>query len=178
MEKLVKNYPNFFIVGAGKSGTSSLYEYLKQHPQIFMSEFKEPLFFVPPSEVKDHLYKSKENYLALFDKVDKEIAIGESSTPYLFYRESAKRIKNEIPEVKIIILLRNPVELAFSMYLHEIRTGAERLSFKNAIKVEKKRKNDPKFKLKSKTFHAGRYYISRAMLYSQVKNYLEINPGC
>jgi len=167
-------YPNFFIVGAAKSGTSSLYEYLKQHPEIYMSLEKEPLFFLPHDQVVNHKYKKWDNYISLFQNVNNEKAIGEASTPYLYYHESAKKIKNTFPNSKIIILLRNPVEMSFSLYLHALRMGAEELPFDKAIEVEEERINDPNFIYKSKTHHAGRYYLSRAKYYRQVKNYLDI----
>jgi len=171
MKENNKKIPNFFIVGACKSGTSSLYEYLSQHPEIYMSPSKEPLYFVPEDQVNPHYYGEWGNYLKLFGDVRQEKAIGEASTPYLYYPESAKRIKETFPDSKIIILLRNPVEIAFSQYQHYFRISAEDFSFEKALKMENERLNDPKFKVEARKFHAGYYYMDRARLYRQVKCY-------
>ena len=118
MENRIENLPNFFIVGAAKSGTTSLAEYLKQHPEIFMSEFKEPHYFLPEGAMASNYYGTWDNYMSLFKDVRNEKAIGEASTGYLYYPESARMIINRIPDAKIIISLRNPVEMAFSLYQH------------------------------------------------------------
>src|SRR5205085_1072 len=81
--------PNFLIAGAGKAGTTSLHDYLGQHPDIFMSSFKEPNYFVP-----DYGYNDWEKYLSLFRGARSEEAIGESSTGYLYCKESPAWIKS------------------------------------------------------------------------------------
>ncbi len=110
------------IIGVAKAGSTSLYNYLKQHPEIFMSPVKEPRYFSP--EYYTTYYKkagrgniyhegmSLRTYQSLFEDVHKEIAIGEASTEYMFFEKTPKRISVTIPHAKIISILRNPVDRA------------------------------------------------------------------
>lgn len=108
--------PNFLIIGAMKSGTTTLHNYLNQHPQIYMSPLKEPHFFSCEA-LKNSPINNLEDYCALFQGVS-EVAIGESSTSYLALPEiSAKKIKHYIPNAKLIAILREPAEAAYSLYL-------------------------------------------------------------
>lgn len=120
------NIPNLFIVGAPKAGTTSLYEYLKKSPEVFMSPIKEPQFFsssVLPSNRFWKPIRNKKQYFALFDKVSTEKIIGEASTTYL-YDPNAPGLINELnPDSKIIIIIRDPVERTFSNWLHLKRIG-------------------------------------------------------
>lgn len=151
--------PNFLIIGAAKSGTSSIYDYLKQHPQIYMSSIKEPIFFAFEGEqidefgpfnddplAKGTLTNSATNiddYQALFRDVDGEKAIGEASVRYLYFSKSPNRIKKYIPEAKLIAILRNPVDRAYSHFLMNLRKQFEPLNdFSKALQAEEKRKLD------------------------------------
>jgi Sulfotransferase family len=155
--------PNFFIVGAPKAGTTSLHAYLRQHEQIYMSPIKEPNFFaselrpenfssVAQSQiVRDRealqtylegdmrqqrfgaLVSSWEDYKRLFRNVTSEIAIGEATPCYLWSATAPGNIAARIPDAKIIMILRNPVERAFSQYLHMVVAGATRDSFGDLI---------------------------------------------
>lgn len=125
--------PNFLIVGSAKSGTTSLYHYLKQHPQVYMSPNKEPLFFCSygenESDLTTELYPCPlenvvndiESYKTLFADAYGEKAVGEASVYYLLdHDKTIKNIKKLVPEwtkLKIIIILRNPIEACFSNYL-------------------------------------------------------------
>jgi hypothetical protein len=120
--------PNFLIIGAAKSGTTSLYHYLKQHPQIYMSAVKEPAFFAVDGTkfafrgpwrrwASRNTITNIEAYCALFQEVRDEVAIGEASTAYLVHPRAPERIKHYIPEVKLIAILRDPVKRAYSDYL-------------------------------------------------------------
>jgi len=129
-------YPNFIIVGANKSGTTSLYHYLSQHPDIFMSADKEPHYFAP-AKWCGHPPMGLVDYQNLFIDSEHHSAIGEASTGYLYYPESAALIHQKIPDCRIIIMLRNPVERAFSGYSHERREGMETVSFEQALVEEK-----------------------------------------
>lgn len=148
--------PNFLLLGAAKSGTSSVWNYLKQHPQIFMSNPKEPNFFVfegtklppfsgpAPSEVLyQRLYQNTitdwESYQALFDGVSDEIAIGEASVRYLYFPQAPEKIKKYIPDVKMIVMLRNPVDRLYSHYVMNIRHLLEPLPLEEALKQEEER---------------------------------------
>ena len=141
----MKNYmPNFLIVGAAKCGTSSLHNYLNQHPDIFMPSYnargmkvKEPRFLVKEI-IKNRVHNGVwdfEEYKSLFSDVKHEKLIGESTVLYLYYYETAiKNIKHYLGnDIKIIIMLRKPVDRAFSAYLHVSRGKKENLS--NMIKV-------------------------------------------
>lgn len=129
-------WPNFFIVGAGKAGTTSLYEWLKQHPQVFMSPVKEPRFFARdlPHPV-GLVIKDEREYLNLFSKASGYRAIGEATSSYFrLWREVPVRIKTAVPDARIIILLRDPVERSYSNYLMHFRAGRERgRSFYDAL---------------------------------------------
>jgi hypothetical protein len=128
-------WPNFFIVGAAKAGTTSLYEYLDDIPNVFMSTIKEPHFFAP--NVKAHLLskivRDPEEYLNLFRGAEHATAIGEASPSYLWDKDSPRRIHNIIPNAKIIAILRDPITRAFSHYLMNLRTGLENRSFYDAL---------------------------------------------
>lgn len=130
-------FPNFLIIGANKGGTTSLHYYLKQHPQVFMSNVKEPTFFAfegaaidrssPIAQItRRDVVTSLDEYLRLFDDVSGELAVGEASTGYLSHPRAAERIKWYVPDMKLIAILRNPVERAYSEYLMHVRWGLER----------------------------------------------------
>ena len=123
--------PNFLIIGAHKAGTTSLSAYLKSHPQIFMSELKEARFFAFNRENPEHLNKSRkifpirtlEEYQKLFDPVKDEIAFGEASPEYLNSEYAANNIFKHIPEAKLVVSLRNPIDRAYSTFLMRHRSG-------------------------------------------------------
>lgn len=143
--------PNFLIVGAAKAGTTSLYKYLQQHPQVFMSPLKEPHFFtyensyIAPSGPGDHYFfksvvKTYDQYQDLFDGVSNELAIGEASPSYLYSVHAANQIKQSLPKAKMIAVLRNPVDRAYSAFLHMRRAGREPLKdFAVALNYEPER---------------------------------------
>jgi hypothetical protein len=160
--------PNFLIIGAQKAGTTSLYYYLQQHPQIYMSAVKEPRFFYPEFYSADKLRPCKrkiplsiEEYESLFVEVSNEIAIGEASTDYLHNPITPQRIKKTIPDVKLIAILRNPVERAFSAFCYQTRDGYETLNFADALREEEREKS-------------LRDYKKLGFYYSQVKRYFDI----
>lgn len=120
--------PNFLLIGAMKAGTTSLYRYLKRHPQIFMSPVKEPNFFAlegqvltDPRVTVTHI----DDYRALFANVTDEVAVGEASVRYLYTPKAAERIQHYIPDAKLIAVLRNPVERAFSAYAYQFSRGSD-----------------------------------------------------
>ena len=139
-----RKLPNFLIVGAPKCGTSSLHSYLNQHSDIFMPTFnkegmkvKEPRFLIKDI-VESRLQKGVWNwdeYQALFDEAGNQSALGEATVLYLyFYNHAIKNIKKYLgEEVKIIIMLRNPIDRAYSAYSFASRTIQENKSFKEAI---------------------------------------------
>lgn len=143
------NLPNFLIVGAAKSGTTSLYHYLKNHPEIFLSKRKEGIFFsglkgfngIGSREYNERIIKNIKDYQELFQDVSNEKVIGDASPDYLFYyKESIDRIIKHLGnDVKIIIILRNPIHRAFSNYTFYTKLNLEKKSFRDALDQEDKR---------------------------------------
>lgn len=105
--------PNFFIIGAPKCGTTSLYHYLKEHPNIFLSEIKEPDYFATDL---NRSIKDREEYMKLFEGADNYKAIGEASTTYLYSDEAIENILEFNPEAKFIVMTRDPVEMFHSLH--------------------------------------------------------------
>lgn len=141
--------PNFLIIGAAKSGTTALYHYIKQHPQIYMSPLKETEFFAfegkeldfcGPGDMPRHSITKLEDYQAQFHDVANETAIGEASPAYLYISSAADRIQQHIPNAKLIAILRDPVERAYSQFLMFIRDGRETtFDFATALQSEETR---------------------------------------
>src|SRR5262245_66695854 len=113
------NMPTFLIIGAGKSGTTSLYHYLKQHPDVYMSPVKEPLFFAfagqqvswagsGGSRADSRAITSLEHYQALFREGAGRTALGEASSAYVYYPAAAERLRRLVPDAKLIVILRCP----------------------------------------------------------------------
>jgi len=170
---MVDRKPNFFIVGAPKCGTSSMYYYLKQHPQIYMPEHhKEPHFFVtdfPSIRFKHGL----DEYLGLFSNAENEPRIGEATTWYLYSKLAAGEIKAFEPEAKIIIMLRNPVDLMYSLHNQWIFSGNEDVfDFFQALSLEDRRKKGQSLPQKC-FFPQGLFYKEVARFGEQVKRYLD-----
>lgn len=174
--------PNFFIVGAAKSGTTSIFAYLSQHPEIFFSPLKEPKFFSVSantfphkgpgdSEVDNTIIKDKHDYLNLFKGAKDEKVIGEASADYLyFYKIAAPLIYECNPNAKILIILRNPAERAFSAYRHMLKDKRESLSFENAIEAEESRMDN--------NYEFIWFYKDVGHYYHQVLEYLKtFNKG-
>lgn len=111
--------PNFLIIGAPKAGTTSLYDHMREHPQIFMSDPKEARFLAYQGQGGDRKrwpIQSLEEYEALFAPVTTETAIGEATPHYLIYPHVAGRIHELLPEAKLIASLRNPIDRSYSVY--------------------------------------------------------------
>ena len=119
--------PNFFIVGFGRSGSTSLYKYLRQHPQIYMSPVKEPKFF--SSDMREGAGTTAVNtlpeYLALFQAAGDRKVLGEASTMYILSDVAAEQIYRFNPQSKIVILLRHPVDFLQSWHSLGVRDGYE-----------------------------------------------------
>ena len=172
--------PNFFIIGAPSCGTTSLHYYLQQHPQIFMSKLKEPHFFsfsdkqfkeinIGNTSYKELIVNSLEEYESLFAEVSDELAVGEASASYIYSVETPKRIKECLPQAKLIVILRNPVDRAYSNYIRCIRNGHESIkNFRDALEQEPIRIQNnwaPKWFYKTKGFY-----------YEQLKRYFDYFP--
>jgi len=172
------NLPNFLIVGAAKSGTSSLHNYLNQHPQVFMPSYnkegmkvKEPRFLIKDL-VQHRLHNgiwTFEEYQSLFDDVKDEKAIGESTVLYLYYYKHAiNNIKHYLGEdVKIIVMLRNPADRAYSAFHHVSRGFKENNSFEKSLEIEKGRME------REENLTPMVMYKEMGMYYEMVKAYME-----
>ena len=135
--------PNFFIVGAPKCGTTSLHEYLQRHPEVFMPFYKEPHFFGADLEgSRFRQFRGKhEKYLKLFRNARHEKRIGESSPWYLVSKTAADEIHAYAPHAKIIIMLRNPVDMMYSMWSQFRYSGNEQIkTFEGALAAEAERR--------------------------------------
>lgn len=168
--------PNFIIVGAPKAGTTSIANYLSQHPDIFISKEKEPFYFLPDilkeTSKSDPMYESiekkahldRESYYGLFEESNSEHKLGEATVHYLYhYKEVIPRIKQELGDISIIIILRNPVERAFSNYKYQSR--GQIVSFEKALELEEERK--------LKGYNSFWFYKEVGLYYLPVKSYLE-----
>ena len=142
--------PNFIVIGAPKSGTTSLFYYLGQHPDIYLPVRKELHFFSyeelskrnhgpGDAEIVGNLCATYEQYVAHYRDVKTERAIGEVSPSYLYYSASAERIYSMLGSIKIIAILRNPIDKAYSQYMHLKRDGREDLDFTHALREECRR---------------------------------------
>jgi len=169
--------PNLFIVGAAKSGTSSLWEYLNQHPEVYMSFEKEPGYFCDEWPGR----KVFEKYLSLFKGANESTKrIGEASTCYLTCPNTAKNIyeysqKFDL-DTKIVILLRNPVHRAYSLYNWQVQHGYEfKKNLREALDAEGKRLyvKCPNFWMQG-TYRYNYMYFHSGLYAEQVKAYLDI----
>ena len=165
----------FLIVGAAKSGTTSLFNYLNQHPNIYIPDVKECRFFsnLPKNFkglgaeffVNSGITDEKE-YFGLF-KGNEDKVCGDISNDYLYYYEkSVENIKKYLGnEVEIVIILRNPIDRAYSNYMHHIRDGWEDVSFEQALDDEEKRIAD--------NWGWSYHYVKTGMYFNQVRAYLD-----
>lgn len=168
--------PNFLIVGMAKCGTSSLSQYLSQHPEIFMSTPKEPRFISSQvmqfpmngpkdNEVEAWYVKDYQHYVDLFKDANRK-AIGEASADTLYYyKGTIPIIKELLGDPKIIIILRDPVKRAFSAYQHLCRDNREPLSFEEALLAEDKRINE--------NWELIYYYKNAGLYAKRVKAFME-----
>ncbi|AEH44613.1 sulfotransferase [Thermodesulfatator indicus DSM 15286] len=124
--------PNFIIAGAAKSGSSTLYFYLGRHPEILMSKEKEPAYFTKYWGKKDLKW-----YESQFDHWNGEKAIGEATVEYMVDEHASERIYKVITNVKLIFIMRNPVDRAWSHYWHRVKMGEETRSFEDVIRSVK-----------------------------------------
>lgn len=166
--------PNFFIVGAAKSGTTALWSALRNHPDIFLAGTditnKEPSFFIDFGEKHN---MSLESYLGLFAMQSNERIIGEASAAYLSSSGCAQKIYDFNPDSKILICLRNPVDRAYSLYNWMIQEGYDwHRSFSSALAAEENRKSRLIPNKIERAYHKNYLYYSSGLYYSQVSEYI------
>lgn len=169
----VQPRPNLFIIGAPKCGTTGLYTYLRNHPEVFMSPMKEPDFFA--SDVCGHQRKitSVPEYLNCFSGANGEKTIGEASVAYLSSRTAPQEIKAFSPASRIIIMLRNPVDVMHAQHSQRIFDNMEHIrDFEAAVDSEQDRKwRSGRFK-GEKIIRPG--YREVAQFSGPVRRYLDI----
>lgn len=160
--------PNFLCVGAQKAGTTTLYQVLKQHPDIFLPNIKEPHFF------DNHYDKGVNWYEKLyFSKVRNEKAVGEITPAYLYVDTAPKRIFETLgPGVKLIFIFRNPADRAYSHFLMSKFNGYEKGTFEEAMGENKIEKAESNALAKNKRFS----YKARGFYGQQLKKYLDLFP--
>ncbi len=125
--------PDFLGIGTQKGGTTYLYELLKHHPQVFLAYPKEQHFF------SLHWHRGFDWYCNQFDKAVTGQICGEITPYYMFHPEAPSRIASLLPKVKLVVLLRDPVERALSQYFHSCRLGLEPLNLEEAFAEESRR---------------------------------------
>lgn len=165
--------PSFFIVGSPKCGTTALYEYLKEHPQIFMPK-KELYFFG-----KDFTFREKRAelayYLSLFTPAQAHQITGEASVWYLYSKTAAEEIKTFNKEAKIIIMLRHPVDMLYSLHSQQLYAGNEDIEvFENALAAEGKRRRGKHIPPYLGCPYEALYYSEVGKYSQQVKRYVEV----
>ena len=191
--------PNLFVVGAAKSGTTALYNFLNQHRDIYMSPLKEPHFFctdirrenfsnffknrsVSPAHLKHYLSKKRlskmqiafvdneRDYFQLFSEHSDEKYLGEVSNGYLLSTVAAQNIYNYNPEAKIIMILRDPCDRAFSQWLREFQANLSRSSnFVDDVNYD--------YSLNDPVYHQSSYtLVEQGLYFNQVKRYLDLFP--
>jgi hypothetical protein len=133
--------PNFFIVGAPRCGTTALYRYLRQHPQVFMPDQKEPHYFNLDMHSASAI-RDESAYLKLFSGAEGKLRVGEASVYYLSSKRAAFEIKRFSPEARIIIMLRNPADVMYAMhYLNVVAWVEDTENFLQALLLEEARKS-------------------------------------
>jgi len=169
--------PCFLIIGAAKCGTTSLYNYLVKHPHISPAIKKEVHFFDINFSKGFEWYQTQLNCASKKDN----LLIGEASACYLFHPLAPRRIAQSFPQVKLIILLRNPTQRAFSHYRHMVRRGIEKLNFEQAINSESQRLNGEREKmLANERYNSSNYrkhsYCTRGIYIDQIKHWMRYFP--
>ena len=173
MSKNEIHKPDFFIVGAPKSGTTSLYYYLSQHKNIFL----------PPKELycfgEDFTYingkSTLKHYLSYFTDAKKNQKKGEASVWYLYSKNAAAEIKAFNPAAKIIIMLRQPTDMIYSLHQHQVFNGNEDITdFKAALQAQAERANGKKIPVNLGCPIEGLQYQKVGKYYDQVKRYLNV----
>lgn len=173
--------PNFFVVGGARCGTTSFVHYLSQHPDVFVASRKESHFFAaadlplrfggPPAADEraslEHLIiRDEQEYRHLFDGVRSQSAIGEASVYYIYFPDVPARLAHAVPDAKIIMLLRNPVERAYSAYKLMTRDGRETLPFEESLALEPTRR--------AQGFEPIWWYVELSRYAQQVERYLRV----
>ena len=169
--------PDFLVLGAQKAGTTALYEYLRRHPQISGPSWKEVSFF------DRHWARGESWYRGNFPNVARTRGkhVGEASPSYVFHPLAPQRVQEVVPEARLIVLVRNPVDRALSQYNHEVALGREPLPFEEALDAEEERLRgeqermaaDPRYFSREWWSHT---YKARGRYAEQLERWLAVFP--
>jgi len=175
--------PDFLIIGAQRCGTTSLYNYINKHPNVLPAFRKEVHFFDNSYEKGLNWYRAHFSHKwyqwNLERKYDQSLITGEASPYYLFYPHVPERVFETLPDIKLIVILRNPIDRAYSHYHHEVNIGVENLSFKNALRRERENIDKETQKIISdphtKNFFYQHYtYLSKGFYINQLPRWLKL----
>ena len=166
------------IIGTQRGGSTSLYKYLVTHPNIRKALHKEVQYF------SLHFQKSWTWYLAHFPLCfgsKGDFLTGEASPYYLFHPEVPKRVAERLPDIKLIVTLRNPIDRAYSQYKHEINSGFETRSFEAALEGEGVLAKNTKrmwgfSEVRDRFVHQHYLYVSRGIYVKQLKHWMQYVP--
>ncbi len=181
----IRLLPDFIIIGTQRGGTTSLYAYLGQHPQITPAVRKEVHFFDNNFQKGVNWYRTQFPF-----SIEKSIAknigkqnfiTGEASPYYLFHPHAPERVAKIVPDAKLIVLLRNPIDRAYSHYYHEVELGHEQLSFEEALAQEEARTHEESAHIATDqqycSYNHQHYtYLSRGIYAEQLQRWLNLFP--
>lgn len=170
------NITDFLVVGTARAGTTALHQSLSQHPGLFLPKLKEPCFYCFNGQEINYekgkfafAVKDYKKYCELFINAEHGQLKGEMSTPYLFLHsktiQNIRKYNSDPGDIKIIVVLRDPVERAYSQYLWRVRDGREDLTFEDALENESRRRHE--------NYSFDYYYADRGLYFEQVKDYFE-----
>ena len=167
--------PDFLVIGAQKAGTTALYAYLRWHPGITGPAWKEVSFF------DRHWWRGDDWYRGQFPPRSKGRLVGEASPSYLFHPLAPERVRSLVPDVRLVALLRDPVDRAYSQYQYEVSLGREPLTFEDALAAEEERVRgeverlvaDPRAFSRAWWDHT---YAARGLYAEQLERWLAVFP--
>jgi hypothetical protein len=177
--------PDFLIIGTQRGGTTSLYKYLVQHPDLSHALTKEIRFFDLNYQRGVPWYRSRfpsqRRREATRQRRGTALMVGEASPDYLFHPLAPARVAHDLPEAKLIVLLRNPIDRAFSHYWHQFKRGHETLPFGDAVAAEPDRLAgeldrilaDPSYVSFERHHHS---YLARGVYVDQLAAWMELIP--
>lgn len=173
--------PNFLIIGAQKAGTTSIYDNLVKHPQVAPADIKEVHFFDNNWQKGENWYRAHFDFQKALTAAHPPQITGEASPYYLYHSLAAERVKQLCPNVKLIVIFRNPVDRAYSHFHHEKRKRREPLTFEEALEQEPHRLAGEENRLASGTVtssfaHQHYSYLARGDYASQMENWLRHFP--
>jgi Sulfotransferase domain len=175
----VTRRPDFFIIGAPKSGTTSLYDYLADHPDVYEAPVKEPFYFSP--DVQGGLRRrfnygtDDAKYMALFSEAGDKKRVGEASTRYLVSHVAPGYIREFQPDARVIAMLRNPVDFVYALHNERFSQGAEDVGdFETALGLDDARRAGRSLPPGSNPL--GAVYRDNALFGGQLSHWLEIFP--